>query len=53
MVGLYESLLLLLQLTGAEDCYTRFWFDGSQRYLLLAGLSRAGSSRISRRAVAQ
>ena len=53
MVGLYESLLVLLQLTGAEDRYTLFLFDGSQRYLLSAGLSRAGSSRVSRSAVAQ
>ena len=43
-------------LPGAEELYhcdTRFWFDGAQGYLLPAGLRRAGSSRISRREVAQ
>src|SRR5262249_11238779 len=46
----------ILSLPGAEELYScdmLLWFDGTQDYLLPAGLRRAGSSRISRRAVAQ
>ena len=38
-----------LHLTG----FQRHWFESTQSYSLSAGLRRAGSSRISRRAVAQ
>jgi hypothetical protein len=56
MIGLYEWQLPLLPLTGAEEpysCSTHFWLDSTQRYLLSGGLRWAGSSRISRSAVAQ
>jgi hypothetical protein len=56
MVGLYDSQVALLPSTGAEELYscdTHVWFDSAEGYLLSAGLRRAGSSRISRREVAQ
>ena len=56
MVGLYELYLALPPLTGAEklySCDTHFWFRSTPGYLLSGGLRRAGSSRISRRGVAQ